>query len=103
MKFVLNKKRLNIDAHEFLRKNGYGFFTDPTQDKSSYFKSLGRNRYPRLHMYIKETDDAITFDLHLDQKQASYKGARMHNAEHEGEVVEAEIARLKDAIRAALM
>jgi hypothetical protein len=41
-------------------------------------------------------DDRIVFNLHLDQKQVSYKGAaHMHNAEYDSEAVADEIERLK--------
>ena len=49
-------------------------------------------------MYIKEQNGRVVFSLHLDQKAPSYAGAHVHNAEYEGEVVEAEIKRLKNFI-----
>ncbi len=59
---------------------------------------MGSGHYPRFHIYIKREDDKIVLDLHLDQKQASYAGSHMHNAEYDGEVVESEIKRLKSLI-----
>lgn len=103
MKIILNKKVANIDVHEFLRRAGYVFITDRVRDKSSYVRSLGRYHYPRLHMYLEEAPDRIIFNLHLDQKQVSYEGSNMHSGEYDGPVVEAEIARLKNAIRATLL
>lgn len=100
MKIVLNKKALSINPDRFLRSHGYAFILDRKRDQPSYVRRLGSHYYPRLHMYVKETEDRITFNLHLDQKQASYKGSHMHNAEYEGEVVESEIARLKQLLRA---
>ena len=47
-------------------------------------------------MYFEDRPDRIVFDLHLDQKQASYAGNNMHNAEYDGPVVEEEI---KDLLR----
>ncbi len=99
MKIVLNKKKLPLDPDRFLRSHGYAFITDRRRDKSSYVRRLGNHHYPRLHMYVEEADDRITFNLHLDQKQASYRGSHMHNAEHEGGVVEAEVSRLKALLR----
>ena len=36
----------------------------------------------------------MEIDLHLDQKKPQYKGARAHNGEYDGPVVEREIARI---------
>jgi hypothetical protein len=46
-------------------------------------------------VYFENLEDRIVFNLHLDQKKASYEGAPRHNAEYEGEAVENEIERLK--------
>ena len=99
MKIVLNKKALSINPDRFLRKVGYGFITDRKTGNSSYVRRLGGGHYPRLHMYFDEVGDRISFNLHLDQKQASYSGSHMHNAEYEGGVVENEINRLKDLLK----
>lgn len=90
-------------ALNILRGAGYAFHRDRKMDKDSFVRRLGRGQYPRLHLYVDESQaDRVIFDLHLDQKQASYQGSRMHNAEHEGEVVEQEISRLKSYIVALL-
>ncbi|PIP19098.1 hypothetical protein COY23_00130 [bacterium (Candidatus Torokbacteria) CG_4_10_14_0_2_um_filter_35_8] len=49
-------------------------------------------------MYVNYSGDKIIFNLHLDQKKPSYVGAHKHNAEYEGEIVEAEIKRLKSLL-----
>ncbi len=99
MKIVLNKKALTVNPDRFLRRAGYAFIRDRNTGKESYARHLGRGRYPRLHMYFKDVDDRVTFDLHLDQKYASYEGSNMHNAEYDGEIVEVEIDRLKNLLR----
>lgn len=86
---------------QFLRRAGYGYFRDRRSGKESFSRRLGQGIFPKLHMYVMEQGDKIVFDLHLDQKQPSYQGARMHNAEHDGEVVENEIERLKGLITPA--
>lgn len=98
MKLIINKDKLNTTPEQFLRRAGYGFIRDRRSDKDSFVRRLGSFHYPRLHMYHKEKDDQIIFNLHLDQKQASYAGAHAHNAEYDGELVEAEINRLKKLI-----
>ncbi len=99
MKIILNKKALNINPETFLRRAGYAFIQDRQSGNASFVRRLGNNFYPRLHLYFEEKDDRIIFNLHLDQKKPSYQGARAHNAEYEGEVVENEIERLKNLLR----
>lgn len=84
-----------------MRRAGYGYIRDRRTGHDSYVRRLGNGFYPRLHMYAEERDGQAVFNLHLDQKQASYEGAHMHNAEYDGPVVEGEINRLKSFIGAA--
>ncbi len=88
-----------MPAEQFLRRAGYGYIRDRRSGQESFVRRFGAGFYPRLHMYFEEKGEQIIFNLHLDQKQASYEGANhMHNADHEGPVVEAEIERLKKHI-----
>ena len=98
MKLVVNKNQLDMAPEQWLRRAGYGYIRDRRSGQDSFVRRLGRDFYPRLHMYAEKQGDKIIFNLHLDQKQASYAGAHKHNAEYEGEVVEAEINRLKQLI-----
>ena len=105
MKLIVNKSRLtNFDAGEFLRQAGFAYIYDKVREHGSYIKRLTRDHYPRLHVYVmdkrdKEGHDLVVIEMHLDQKQASYTGVKMHNAEYDGEVVEAEIESLKNLMR----
>ena len=98
MKITVDKNKFNINAEQFLRRNGYAFIVDRRRGKESFVRRMGSGYYPRFHVYIKRDDNRIIFDLHLDQKQASYAGAHMHNAEYDGETVGQEISRLKRLI-----
>ena len=98
MKLIIDKNQINMAPEQFLRRAGYGYIRDRHSGQDSFVRRLGSGHYPRLHMYIQESDDKIIFNLHLDQKQASYPGAHAHSAEYEGEVVEGEIERLKGLI-----
>jgi len=94
----------NFSADEFLRRAGFAYIYDNIREHGSYVKRLSGDHYPRLHVYVmekqdKEGRDLIVIEMHLDQKQASYKGVKMHNAEYDGEVVEAEINNLKNLMR----
>jgi hypothetical protein len=95
MKLSVNKKRLNLNPDTFLRKVGYGFIHDSVTGHDSYVRRFTRDFYPRFHMYFEDLNDRVVFNLHLDQKKASYEGAHMHNAEYDGPAVENEIERLK--------
>lgn len=100
MKLTVQKKYLSELPENFIRqKASYAHIHSHHTGHDSYVRRLSRDHYPRLHMYIKDIGDSVIFDLHLDQKQTSYQGARSHNAEHSGAVVEAEMARLKDLLR----
>jgi hypothetical protein len=95
MKLIINKSQLSMAPEQWLRRAGYTYYRDRRTGKDSFSRRLGNGFFPKLHMYVDEQNEKIIFNLHLDQKQASYTGARMHNAEHDGEVVVEEIARLR--------
>ena len=99
MKIIIKKENLPDNPENILRKAGYHFLIDKNTQQESFSRRLGSGHYPRFHVYLKEKDGKSIIDLHLDQKQASYKGAQhMHNAEHDGEVIEGEVIRLKKII-----
>ncbi len=100
MKIIVDKNKINFTPEQFMRKAGYVFIIDKKMGKESFSRKLGAHHYPRLHMYLKHVEDDVIFDLHLDQKQASYKGSSMHNAEYDGQVVENEVKRLKQLMMA---
>ena len=82
-----------------MRRAGYGFIIDRKTGNETFVRNLGREHYPRFHMYIKDDEKKIEFSLHLDQKKTSYAGSHAHSAEYGGEVVEIEIERLKNMLR----
>jgi len=94
MKLKISNNKISEHPEQFLRRAGYGFIRDRQRGKESYVRRLGGGHYPRLHMYVKQYTDNIVFDLHIDQKQTSYAGQHMHNAEYDGPVVKREISRL---------
>ena len=98
MKLIIGKNQINMAPEQWLRKAGYAYIRDRRSGQDSFVHRLGSNFYPRFHMYFNESGGQIIFNLHLDQKQASYAGASKHNAEYEGELVGAEIARLKNLL-----
>jgi len=99
MKLVVHQNQINGHPEHFLRNAGYAFIVDRKMGKESFVRRLTRDHYPRLHMYVKKEGEKVIFDIHLDQKKASYAGsAHMHNADHDGPVISGEIERLKQII-----
>lgn len=99
MKLTIKNRQLAFSPEQFLRKAGYGFIEDRRRGKQSFVRRLGGGFYPRLHMYVEREGDSVSFNLHLDQKQASYSGSHMHNAEYGGTIVESEMERIKGLLR----
>ena len=61
----------------------------------SFYHPLSSLRYPRFHIYLIKTKESLIFNLHLDHKKPSYKGAPAHSAEYEGNLLEEEKERIK--------
>lgn len=84
------------NSHNILRRCGYHHFFDPKTGKASYSRYLGRDNYPRFHIYVHKDDSkCIELDIHIDQKRASYEGQISHSGEYDGELVEREAHRLE--------
>jgi hypothetical protein len=99
MKLRIEKSKLAESPALFLRQAGYSYIINRQNGQESFVRRLTRDFYPRFHLYVAGEDDAIIFNLHLDQKRPIYRGApHAHNAEYEGEAVEREIDRLKELI-----
>ena len=99
MKLIIKKSQLSLNPEQFLRRAGYGFIEDRRRGQQSFVRRLGSGFYPRLHMYVEREGDSVSFNLHLDQKQASYSGSHMHNAEYGGAIVAGEMERIKGLLR----
>lgn len=79
---------------------GLGYAPHENRAGLSFVRRLGRNEYPKFHVYINEEGaEEIILNLHLDQKAPSYAGSSAHSGEYEGEVVEKEIERIKDLLK----
>ncbi|MBI2459354.1 MAG: hypothetical protein HYV53_02250 [Parcubacteria group bacterium] len=95
MRLILDKNVLDQAPEQLLRQAGYAYLMDRRTGQESYARRFGRGFYPRFHLYLEEQGGQVIFNLHLDQKQASYEGAHAHNAEYDGELVEEEMRRIK--------
>lgn len=94
MKFELNLPKENTNS--FMRRCGYvPEGADPKTGELRFSKSLGAS-YTRFHIYCVENENRIViFNLHVDQKRPSYRGASAHNGEYSGPLVEAEAQRIQ--------
>lgn len=100
MKLTVYTNELQESPELWLRKAGYTYIPERVDSQRSFARRLGRDFYPRFHIYYKlgkdkEGTEMVMFNLHLDQKKPGYVGFNRHNAEYDGELVEAEISRLK--------
>lgn len=98
MKLIIPLSSFDVTPSYFLLSAGYIYIRSRKTGQGSFVRKLGRNFYPRFHIYYKEEDESITFNVHLDQKQASYEGTSAHSGEYNGETVETEVARLKKIV-----
>lgn len=95
MKLILDENLLDQAPEQLLREAGYAYLIDRNSGQESYVRPLNRGYYPRFHLYLERQNGQAALNLHLDQKQASYSGSYAHNAEYDGEIVEAEMRRIK--------
>ncbi len=97
MKFEISN--INKNINNIMRIIGYQPAYFQNEGEVSIVRQLGRNDYPRFHLYIKQDKDEFIFKLHLDQKKPSYKGAKGHSGEYDGDVVEGEAGRIKGFLK----
>ena len=96
MKYTL-KGPLKDNVNNLMRKISYTFQgKDENQGDLSFIRPA--HAYPRFHIYAKYENDSLFINLHLDQKRPVYQGVSAHSGEYEGEVVEKEMARIKQML-----
>ena len=98
MKLTINRNQISENPDAFLQHAGFARIYDSRRGQESFVRRLGNYHYPRIHVYIEESGNQVTFNMHVDQKQASYAGNHMHNADYEGPVVEEEVRRLRQQL-----
>ncbi len=96
MKLIFsNNDFKNITSWQFLRQAGYQILENRRDEKISFVRRLGDSFYPRFHIYLQNNQDSTIFNIHLDQKKASYQGQTAHSGEYDGDLVNQEAERLK--------
>lgn len=96
MKFTIQKP-IKENIYSMMRKNGY-YFQGRNEEKGELIFVRPPKGYPRFHLYLRETNDNLIFNLHLDQKRPIYKGVPAHAGEYEGKIIEEEIERIKQIL-----
>lgn len=86
------------DPGRLIQRCGYGRLRDRRTGQESYVKRFHRDLYPRFHAYLEERGEKLFINLHLDQRAAIYEGVTAHSGEYDGEVVEREAARIREAV-----
>jgi hypothetical protein len=82
-----------------LRRAGYLFMHEDEKTNQAVFaRPLERSGYPRFHLYIKQEEKNLVFNLHLDQKRPIYQGSIAHSGEYDSPLVEQEAERIKQAL-----
>src|SRR3989338_7403721 len=97
MKFEI--KNLDKSINDIIRRIGYMPAYFQNEGEISIVRQLGRNDYPRFHLYIKQNDQDFSFNLHLDQKKPTYEGSTGHSGEYNGDVVEGEAERIRQILQ----
>ena len=96
MKFeidLIGKNLINTMRHCGYASEG----RDLRAGELKFYRMLRGASYPRFHIYciLSSDEKKAILNLHLDQKQPSYKGSHAHSGEYEGPLVEAEAVRIQ--------
>jgi hypothetical protein len=97
MKLVI--KLSGKTLYETMRTCGYSPGYGEAKRTEFVFQRLITGRpYPKFHIYasLNAEKKTASLNLHLDQKQPSYKGFSAHSGEYSGSVVEQEVARIQN-------
>ncbi|OHA63149.1 MAG: hypothetical protein A3E07_03595 [Candidatus Wildermuthbacteria bacterium RIFCSPHIGHO2_12_FULL_45_9] len=92
----------NQTLSNFMRSCGYApEGTDPKTGELKFYRSIRGRDYPKFHIYCKESahQSSASLNLHLDQKQPTYRGSSAHSGEYDGDIIEQEAGRIQSASR----
>ena len=98
MKFKI-ENCLRQNPYSILRQAGYMPLHDRISGKDSYARHLSPGRYPRFHLYLKEENGQLIFDLHLDQTPSRFANQTAHNADYDSPEVKEELIRIYGFLR----
>lgn len=95
MKFTIATDK---SINDVMRTIGYQPAYFQNEDEFSIIRQVGRNGYPRFHLYIKQDKQMFSFSLHIDQKKPSYEGQTGHSGDYDGSAVEDEVERIRQML-----
>lgn len=95
MTFRINN--LDYNVPQLMRKLGYRPLDRTPAGELNCVRLLGGD-YPRFHIYLRESLNVITMNIHLDQKKPSYEGAHAHAGDYDSETVREEIDRILNTL-----
>ena len=101
MKFKVENNLIHTPEN-ILRRCGYFPIFDNRTQKGSFVKKITGERYPRFHLYSKQENNEIIFDLHLDQSKTVYRGAKAHNADYDSPQVKEELVRIFQEVKKSI-
>lgn len=98
MEFKIEKPKETVVS--LSRQIGYRPMGVSENDEYSLVRPILGVNYPRFHIYVRKDNKngVFRFNLHLDQKQPSYRGSSAHSGEYDGDLVEREAERVKRII-----
>jgi hypothetical protein len=97
MKWTIKKSALRDNLLQSMRSCQYRYqHTNDCQQHSFARTFYNHQPFPRFHLYIDEETDQYIFNLHLDQKKASYKDQTAHSADYDDDepLLKSEFARI---------
>jgi len=68
-----------------MRRLGYTFQKQLSQEEIAFIRPLGRSGFPRFHIYMKKSGNDFVLNIHLDQHKETYGKASMHHGEYEND------------------
>jgi hypothetical protein len=96
MKIII-KRPSNKNTRGLMKDLGYYFHKKDIDTEELMFSRPARG-YPRFHIYLKEKEDDLFINLHLDQKKPIYQNSTAHQADYQGEIIESEAERIKNSV-----
>lgn len=97
MKIIVPNK-FSQNLYPILRRCGYMPIHDRISGQDSFSRKIATGHYPRFHLYLEDRVENVVFDLHLDQTETRYQGAKAHNADYDSPEVRNELGRLYQII-----